>query len=149
MKTCIKCQLPKPRSMFYRHPKMKSGRLNKCKACCRVDASRNRLRKLRDPAWVRSERARCRIKQEGYRKAGVAQKTSNAVNYAWRRRNRDKARAHNIAARAQKRGDIKPPLNCQRCREPRPLQKHHPDYRNPLVVQWLCSPCHGIVHRKP
>ena len=28
------------------------------------------------------------------------------------------------------------------------LTKHHPDYSQPLLVQWLCEECHNELHKK-
>ena len=37
---------------------------------------------------------------------------------------------------------------CQDCGHPK-TQAHHPDYSNPLEVQWLCSVHHGLTRKKP
>jgi len=34
---------------------------------------------------------------------------------------------------------------CAACGSPE-AQKHHPDYANPLIVVWLCRPCHTVLH---
>lgn len=66
-KTCFKCGEEKPLNEFYKHPRMADGHLNKCKACCRADASVNLAKKSNDIEWRRKERARGR---EKYRRLG-------------------------------------------------------------------------------
>lgn len=39
-------------------------------------------------------------------------------------------------------------LSCQQCGETTETEAHHPDYSQPLAVQWLCVPCHRAHHRK-
>lgn len=35
------------------------------------------------------------------------------------------------------------PAACQHCgRSPSRLTRHHPDYTEPLIVEWLCQRCH-------
>ena len=49
-----------------------------------------------------------------------------------------------------KRGTIKKPERCDRCKErypPRRIHGHHHDYSKPLEVEWVCSVCHGKEHR--
>lgn len=36
---------------------------------------------------------------------------------------------------------------CQACGSME-AEKHHPDYRHPLVVEWLCRECHLTEHHK-
>ncbi len=36
---------------------------------------------------------------------------------------------------------------CRSCGDPS-SETHHPDYAQPLKVQWLCKPCHLAWHRK-
>lgn len=36
-----------------------------------------------------------------------------------------------------------------RCGTDKNVHGHHHDYSKPLDVEWLCSTCHGIEHRKP
>lgn len=44
------------------------------------------------------------------------------------------------------RGKLKRPARCQRCGCRCSPEAHHPDYSKPLVVRWLCAPCHRKVH---
>jgi len=37
MKQCFKCKNTKPLTEFYKHPRMKDGRVNKCRVCNRED----------------------------------------------------------------------------------------------------------------
>ena len=41
-KVCVKCGIEKPLDDFYKHSKMKDGRLNKCKECTKNDVKANR-----------------------------------------------------------------------------------------------------------
>lgn len=34
------------------------------------------------------------------------------------------------------------PTACQACGDPPPLERHHPDYDDPELVEILCPPCH-------
>ena len=36
-------------------------------------------------------------------------------------------------------------LPCEKCSEPK-VQAHHEDYSQPLIVTWLCVPCHNLRH---
>lgn len=52
-----------------------------------------------------------------------------------------------ITYNALKTGRIKRPANCERCsRADLPVQGHHPDYFEPLRIEWLCILCHLRVH---
>lgn len=49
---------------------------------------------------------------------------------------------------AIRRGDVIKAECCQICEIKTDLDAHHVDYGKPLDVLWLCSKCHGKVHRK-
>lgn len=58
-----------------------------------------------------------------------------------------KVRSRSALNGAVRRGLIKRPLECSRCGTSDGRREgHHPDYNRPLDVQWLCPPCHNIVH---
>ena len=55
---------------------------------------------------------------------------------------------HGLVSKAVKRGTLKRPATCTHCGNPSPetIQGHHPDYRKPLEVIWLCKKCHRLEH---
>lgn len=51
---------------------------------------------------------------------------------------------------ALKRGALPKPTTCPRCSvedvPARRMHAHHPDYDQPLVVEWLCARCDAVEH---
>lgn len=64
----------------------------------------------------------------------------------WKSRNPHKVLAQRALQRAVRRGRIER-QPCQRCGI-EPAEGHHPDYRDPLRVEWLCRRHHAAVHRR-
>ena len=85
----------------------------------------------------------------------VGQKYCRACHAAYMRENRPrhselppearrKANVRSYANTYQQRGKlVQEP--CQVCGD-RDSEKHHPDYSQPLLVEWLCRPCHLNRH---
>lgn len=64
---------------------------------------------------------------------------------------RRKQAARNAAYWAIKAGLLPEKDRCERCGAVAGrarLNRHHPDYRDPLRIVWLCTVCHGAAHRK-
>ena len=147
MKTCFHCHRTLDVSEFYKHDKMRDGLLGKCKDCTKRHSAERIARVKLDPKWLANERSRCRVKQENYRKLGLAKLGPADSSKMWAIRNPAKRKAHNAAARAVRRGLLTPPSNCEDCGKDDRLHKHHWDYSKPLSVEWLCPKCHGARHR--
>ncbi len=47
---------------------------------------------------------------------------------------------------AIRRGDLKRSGACSACFKPGKVHGHHDDYGKPLIVRWLCRPCHADWH---
>src|SRR4051812_46611194 len=62
--------------------------------------------------------------------------------------NKHKDYARSAVNTALENGALCAPLSCQACGETTELEAHHDDYSKPLVVRWLCVPCHRTHHRK-
>lgn len=54
--------------------------------------------------------------------------------------------AYLAIARALREGQIVRPSRCQACDATDRIEGHHPDYRDPLCVLWLCRDCHRRLH---
>lgn len=132
MKRCFKCGTEKPRSEFYRHAQMGDGLLGKCKECTKLDMRIDRHTKPR-------------VREYDRQRAGLPHrmKLRASVTRSWRAEHPERSRAHNMAAKA----GIQEPECCEGCGLPKRLEKHHPDYSKPLLVVWLCKPCHAIADK--
>lgn len=67
MKECFKCHRLLSIDMFYEHPKMRDGHLNKCKDCTKRDSNINYEKHCYDESWMEKERCRGREKFKKYR----------------------------------------------------------------------------------
>lgn len=147
-KQCFKCKESKPLSEFYKHPMMGDGRLGKCKKCAKKDVADRVDRLSKNPAWLASERERCRKKQEKYRKLGLYLKVNPETRSRWIMKNPHKVKAHQLSSRAVRSGKLIKKNACEMCGASGvKIEKHHPDYSKPLFVQWLCVKCHGKTRR--
>ncbi len=57
--------------------------------------------------------------------------------------------ARYAAALAEQLGLIERQRTCTWCRRHRPLERHHWDYLQPLLVTYLCTDCHVVADRMP
>lgn len=59
-----------------------------------------------------------------------------------------KERARAAVSKAIRQGDLVRPKVCSVCgRRRKKILAHHDDYNKPLAVRWMCTKCHGQVHR--
>ena len=56
------------------------------------------------------------------------------------------SRAHTIVQVGLRDGTLAKPKACERCYEAKRLVAHYEDYSQPLMIEWLCSPCHRQRH---
>jgi hypothetical protein len=137
VKTCFKCGVAKSLDDFYKHPMMADGHLGKCKYCTKLDMRVDRATKPRVREY---DRARA---NQPHRVA-----LRERIGKAWREKHPDRAKAHDAAGNAERDGKLLRPTLCEGCSLPKQrIEKHHPDYSKPLLVVWLCKPCHAIADK--
>jgi len=135
-KECFKCKTIKPLNEFYKHSQMADGYLNKCKECNKKDSINNRNAKI---DYYRAYDLKRAKEPERYEAAA-------AISTAWRQQDKKRMKCHNAVTRAIRSGKlIRQP--CIRCGNEKSLA-HHEDYEQPLLVMWLCQPCHKQRHKE-
>lgn len=131
-KECFKCKEIKNISDFYKHKQMKDGHLNKCKKCTKNDTTKNRSKNI---DYYR-EYDRSRGNRQGF---------EYVRNY--RELYPMKYAAHKLTGNAVRDGRLEKSYVCETCKnESKNIHGHHDDYALPLVVRWLCPPCHKQWH---
>lgn len=133
-KKCFKCGEVKPLSGFYKHPKMADGHVNKCKECNKKDVRENR-----------------KLNIDYYREYDASRGTRQSAEYQRNYRNEFpmKYAAHRLVSKAIRDGRMLKPSCCEQCGMSHDyIHGHHDDYALPLVVRWLCPPCHRAWHDK-
>jgi len=134
-KICFKCGKEKPLDLFYAHPKMRDGHLNKCKECTKRDV---KIRSI-----VKSDY----IKEYEKMRNQTSKRKQKIALYAKRdkEKNPDRARARNAVNNAIRNGKLKKSYTCEICGAIGPTHAHHYDYSRPLDVIWLCPKCHAQI----
>jgi hypothetical protein len=114
---------------------MADGHLNICKECTKL-----RIKKYRRDNPERSS-AIDRAKYERTREKRIA------YNLAYQRihRTAERNRAHKLAQRLLRSKRLE---FCEICHTRRVEHAHHPDYKKPLEVAWLCARCHQRLHHE-
>ncbi len=139
-KTCFKCGETKPLSLFYKHPRMADGHVNKCKECNKLDVAKN-TRKNHD-YYLEYDRSRSKTEK----------RKQDAIKFGAITRQRWKLRkkATTAVANAIRSGNLTRPCNCEYCGENGNIEAHHSSYSEDMyfAVTWLCVACHNLIHRK-
>ena len=60
----------------------------------------------------------------------------------------ERGKARRILQHAVRDGLLIRPSVCDNCGSGGRIQAHHPDYSRPMSVIWVCSLCHGDIHRR-
>lgn len=165
MKTCKKCQVQKPFSEYYKHPKTADGYDGKCKECAKsmVKAAReNNAEHYKAFDRSRANRPDRVAARVAYSKtdAGKAAHARASKKYTSRHPDRvaashrayieehpERRAAHVALGNAVRDGRVVPWPVCavpECCRTD--AQAHHPDYSRPLDVVWLCPSHHKQAH---
>jgi len=135
-KECFKCKTVKPLEEFYKHSAMADGRVNKCKACNKLDVQKNRKENI--DYYREYDRKRAKDPERA--------KAASEISKAWRQADKRRMKCHNAVTRAVRSGDlVRQP--CVKCGCEKSVA-HHEDYDKPLGVMWLCQPCHKQRHKE-
>ena len=137
-KKCFKCNKIKDINDFYLHKMMADGHLNKCKLCIKeYHAQRNK-----DP-----EIRRKMIEYESKRFNTPERKRKVLLYVQKRRASRPGRYKCELEVKKALRDGrlVKEP--CKVCSILK-VEGHHPDYRSPLKVIWLCRKHHLEIHGK-
>lgn len=155
-KVCKKCGRELPISEFYVHKEMNDGHLSFCKECVRARVHKHRennIERIREYDRNRSKteerknqkkRQVLRVKQNQEKYKTLLKQKNN-----WNKKNKEKRQAHSKVEKALKIGLLNNPNKCEVCGKTNcEIEAHHYDYSKPLDVIWLCTECHGKVHRQ-
>lgn len=136
LKRCFKCGKEKELGLFYKHPQMGDGHLNKCKTCTKKDV----YDRYHNPAIFP------KIKEYEQRRFKDPERKKKIKEYASRRRSKhpQKERARRLVAQAIRKGELNR-QPCERCGDQK-SQAHHSDYRKPFQIKWLCFVHHRQEH---
>lgn len=150
-KRCISCTSTKPLAEFYKHPGMADGHLNKCKACCKKQATEHREKNLDRVREYDRQRGMLPHRVEARRiyQQTEAGRTAHAAAVArWQALQPLRRAANTILGNAVRDGRVRPWPVCAvpECKRKR-VEGHHPDYDRPLDVVWLCSQHHRECHK--
>ncbi len=161
-RVCTTCKIEKPFEEFGNSKKGKWGKREICKDCKRIkdrEYGRKNPDKMtaKHSRWVKKNKPHLRdYNRERYaenpgifkeRSIAYRKRTENKTIKKYKDKYPLKKKAHLYVELAVFYGDLIRPENCSKCGIACKAQGHHHDYSKPLDVMWLCTKCHGWVHR--
>ena len=136
-KPCISCGKTLSLDEFYAHPRMKDGRLNKCKPCVR-EAVRSRRYGPSREAVLQYDRERAR---EPHRI-----EHQKKIKARWQQSFPERRAAQIALGNAIRDGRVEKWPTCSMPECSSPPEAHHVHYGLPLDVVWLCPAHHKQLH---
>lgn len=132
-KQCFKCNVVKPLTEFYKHPKMPDGYVNKCKECNIKDVKGNYIDNKSKEEFIEKERKRGRQKYHRLYVGTGKSKPKNNEKYL--EKYPEKKKCNSLS------GSLKKPFEC--------AEKHHWSYniQHAKDVIWLSKKHHMKAHR--
>lgn len=131
MRTCTGCRQEKSADEFYSHAA-------KCKVCIRARVSK----------WRADNIERQRAYDRARAKRPARREHINQCVQKWKTDNPEWRRAQTAVSNGIRDGSLVRPRKCSRCRAGGRIEAHHHDYNKPLVVEWLCKPCHAVADKE-
>ena len=98
----------------------------------------------RKPTCCRCDRLKEHIGQPYCRACERVYRSQRRKHHPLTEEQRWKKNVRSLARSRWARGKLRQ-KPCRHCGESR-TERHHPDYRRPLYVFWLCRPCHLKLH---
>ena len=129
MKICKDCKKRKKQQDFY-------GVQGECKKCTRQRVKKNYKKNIEH--YIDYEKKRFK---DPKRKKKLLEYQRNR-----REKFKGKSKARNIINSLVRNGKLKQ-QSCEVCKSKK-SEAHHPDYRKPLLIQWLCRKHHLEKHKK-
>jgi len=143
-KKCRKCGQIKLITEFYKTKKGGEARHPDCKKC---DHSKYNEYLKNNPERRKAYRAKQPVRENHHTNENKAKVTASRMKYLGKKPGINLAwKKVNSAINA---GKIIKPAACESCgMKRRIIHAHHPDYKQPLLVMWLCPKCHKAAHNR-
>lgn len=152
MKRCSRCKQLLELADFYKNRRKKDSVISHCKMCssaaCKkwyaANSEKTRVAQ-RKRYKINSEKRRAAARRWSAANLEKVRASRRVSAKTWAIANPKKVFAVQAVSSAIKAGVLirQPCENCGREK----AEGHHEDYKQPLEVVWLCSGCHGQLHR--
>jgi hypothetical protein len=155
MKTCSSCKQDKDESEFFKNATTKKdGLSNQCKRCHTNATYKWRVRNGEKARKISREGKARQRKREGIKatrakwNAWYQNNLEHRRSYSIRKSDPVKTKTHNALQHALRSVKIIRPNQCSKCAKHCKPDAHHPNYKQPLRVIWLCRKCHRLLQNK-